>query len=131
MAHILVFATMLFTYLIATPNPKDVAGKWISLTEDEGYIGHYNIFEYKDKFYGKLTYYKGDDGEYHIDENEQPLMLKDFTAESDKILSGTFYDPEEDKEYKAKIEIVYKNYIKVRIQDEEGEYAIQLLRIIK
>ncbi len=129
MTHILVLATMLVTFLVSMPNTKDVTGEWVSLTEDEGYIGRYNIFEYKDKFYGKLTYFKNGDGEYHIDENEQPMMLKEFTAENDKILSGIFYDPDEDKEHKAKIEIVYENYIKVRIQAEEGEYVIQLLKI--
>lgn len=108
----------------------DLSGKWASVNEEYNYKMKYKIEKVKEKFRGILLYFEMDDEKYTFEEDDQIEMLKDFKFENAKELSGTYFDPEEQQEYKATIKITDKNNLKLIIKDGDESLIEKFSRML-
>ncbi len=105
--------------LYAQSNADACLGTWLTGSKK----GHVQIYKQGDKYYGKIIWMKDpsklDTKNPDSKRHSQPILgmvnLHDFTYSSTNLWEdGKIYDPENGKEYSAKMTLVNANQLNVR-----------------
>lgn len=105
--------------LYAQSNADACLGTWLTGSKK----GHVQIYKQGDKYYGKIIWMKDpsklDTKNPDSKRHSQPILgmvnLRDFTYSSTNLWEdGKIYDPENGKEYSAKMTLVNANQLNVR-----------------